>query len=33
MNAVDCSSSFTRKGDIYDNLTTDGDTADDHLIF
>lgn len=34
MNPVDCSSSFTRKGDIYDNLITKGDdTADDHSIF
>jgi len=33
-NPVDCSSSFTKKGYIYDNLTTDGyATADDRPIF
>ena len=33
-NPVDCSSSFPKKGDIYDNLTTDGyATADDRPIF
>src|SRR6266702_288885 len=33
-NPVDCSSSFTKKGYIYDNLTTDGYApADDRPIF